>query len=213
MHDPEGLPSISRRTVMGLGFATTVRACRRLDKKRTGESTVGGHLSPEFKAAFSFAVKKDFLAGPGHWAVIYPGDAFTGEPVLIGNPKLYPKPQAGTMPAGWGSATGSIVVGPSVVLRLIYKVNGQDAYITLLPYESMAQVAHHRNRRRPIFMETVPGSRFAATILKTPRLVGSSVCHQPVSCRRLYCAKPAFQHFMRPANRIPSATRRGECFL
>ncbi len=140
MHDPEGLPSISRRTVMGLGFATTVAIAAGSTKNALAKAPSERDLSPEFKAAFSFAVKKDFLAGPGHWAVIYPGDAFTGEPVLIGNPKLYPKPQAGTMPAGWGSATGSIVVGPSVVLRLIYKVNGQDAYITLLPYESMAQV-------------------------------------------------------------------------
>ena len=97
-------------------------------------------MSPEMKAAFTFAIKKDVRCGPGFFAVLYPEDKFAGDPVLIGKPPLlsFPKPQAGTMPVGWGAKSGSIVVGPSAVLRLIHKVNGQDVHVTLLPCESMA---------------------------------------------------------------------------
>jgi hypothetical protein len=140
MNGIEASPPISRRKVMGLGFATGVALATGPTKNALGKAPSVRDLSPEFKAAFEFAVQKSFRSGMGYWAVIYPDDAFTGEPVLIGNPQLRPKPQAGAMPAGWGSATGSIVVGRSAVLRLFHRVNGQDAHITLLPYESMAQV-------------------------------------------------------------------------
>jgi hypothetical protein len=96
--------------------------------------------SREFESAYMFAIKQGWRRGPGYWAVIYTGDTFSGEPKLIGAPQLIPKPQAGTMPVGWGAESGSIVVGASAVLRLIHKVNGQDTHITLLPFESMAKI-------------------------------------------------------------------------
>ena len=132
---------IGRRTVMGVGIATGLalatgpanNVMAKAPWKKPDES-------PECEAAYMFAIKQGWRRGPGYWAVIYTGDTFTGEPKLIGDAQLMPKPQAGTMPLGWGAESGSIVVGPSAVLRLIHKVNGHDTHITLLPFESMAKV-------------------------------------------------------------------------
>ena len=98
-------------------------------------------MSPELKAAYMFAIKKNPVrSGPGFWAVAYPDDNFAGDPVLIGKLPLasLPTPQTGAMPPGWGAKAGSIVAGPSAVLRVVHKVNDQDVHVTLLPGESMA---------------------------------------------------------------------------
>jgi hypothetical protein len=142
---PEGAASVSRRTAIGFGVASGL-ALASLPAEdllgKTPPSIQERDMSPELKAAYTFAVKKNPLCGPGYFAVLYPDDNFAGDPVLIGKPPLlsFPKLQAGTMPPGWGAKSGSIVVGPSAVLRLIHKVNDQDVHITLLPCESMATV-------------------------------------------------------------------------
>jgi hypothetical protein len=130
---------ISRRKVMGAGIATGLALATGSTNSVMAKAP-WSHESPEFESAYMFAIKQGWRRGPGYWAVIYAGDTFTGEPKVIGDPQLIPKPQAGTMPLGWGAESGSIVVGPSAVLRLIHKVNGQDTHITLLPYESMAKI-------------------------------------------------------------------------
>jgi hypothetical protein len=131
---------ISRRMIIGGGIATGLAIATGPTKIAMAKGPAESEWSPEFNAAFEFAIKKTFKSGRGYWAVAYMDDNFAGEPVLIGNPQLMPKPQAGAMPAGWGSKAGSIVVGPATVLRLVHKVNGQDIHITLLPFESMAKV-------------------------------------------------------------------------
>jgi hypothetical protein len=130
---------ISRRQVMEAGIATGLALATGATNNVMAKAP-WSHESPEFESAYMFAIKQGWRRGPGYWAVIYAGDTFTGEPKLIGDPQLIPKPQSGTMPLGWGAKSGSIVVGASAVLRLIHKVNGQDTHITLLPYESMAKV-------------------------------------------------------------------------
>jgi hypothetical protein len=130
---------ISRRKVVGGGIATGLMLATGATNNAVAKAP-WSHESPEAEAAYMFAIKHGWRRGPGYWAVIYAGDTFTGEPKLIGDPQLIPKPQVGTMPLGWGTESGSIVVGPSAVFRLIHKVNGQDAHITLLPSESMAKV-------------------------------------------------------------------------
>jgi len=133
--------SISRRKVMGVGIATGLAlAVAPTNNVMAKAPWAKPDESPEFESAYMFAIKQGWKRGPGYWAVIYTGDTFTGEPKLIGDAQLIPKPQAGTMPLGWGAESGSIVVGPSAVLRLIHKVNGQDTHITLLPRESMAKI-------------------------------------------------------------------------
>jgi hypothetical protein len=130
---------ISRRKVMGAGIATglalTTGSSNSVMAKAPWE-----HQGPEYESAFNFAIKQSWRCGQGYWAVIYAGDTFTGKPKLIGDPPLIPKPQEGTMPLGWGTEAGSIVVGAAAVLRLFHKINGQDTHITLLPFESMAKV-------------------------------------------------------------------------
>jgi hypothetical protein len=125
---------------MGAGIATGLAIAIGPTNNAMAKAPSKRKESSEFEAAYMFAIKQSFLAGPGYWAVIYAGDNFTGEPTLIGKPKLNMKPQTGTMPLGWGAESGSIVVGASAVLRLIHKVNGRDKHITLLPFESMAKV-------------------------------------------------------------------------
>jgi hypothetical protein len=139
---PEIASSISRRTAIGLGVASGLAFASFPAEDLLGKTPpTAPDTSPEFKAAYMFAIKKDvFRNGPGFWAVAYPDDKFAGEPVLIGNPVLIPKPQAGAMPRGWGAKAGSIIVGPDAVLRLVHKVNDQDVHVTLLPFESMADV-------------------------------------------------------------------------
>jgi hypothetical protein len=131
---------ISRRKVIGAGIATGLALS-------TGQSNIvmakvpwKPEDSPEYDSAFDFVIKQNWRAGPGYWAVIYAGDSYTGQPTLIGEPRLMPKPQAGTIPVGWGAQSGSIVVGSSAVLRLFHKVDGQDTHITLLPFEQLAKV-------------------------------------------------------------------------
>jgi hypothetical protein len=138
---PERTPPISRRTAMGFGVASGLALASASTDDAFGKTPFGPpDETPQLKAAFEFAIKSNWKSGPGYWAVSYSDDNFTGEPLLIGNPQLMPKPQSGTMPRGWGSKTGSIVVGPSAVLRLIHKADGQDVHVTLLPYESMADL-------------------------------------------------------------------------
>jgi hypothetical protein len=141
----ETSPHVTRRTAIGLGVASGLALASFPADELLGKTPHGlqeRDMSPEMKAAFTFAIKKNPLCGPGFFAVLYPEDHFAGDPVLIGKPPLlsFPKLQAGTMPPGWGAKSGSIVVGPSAVLRLIHKVNDQDVHITLLPYESMAAI-------------------------------------------------------------------------
>ncbi len=138
-------PSISRRTAIGLGvtsgWALASLSTEDMLAKNLPDAPEIRDLSPQFKAAYVFAIKKNpFKNGPGYWAVSYAEDNFTGEPLLIGDPVFIPKPQAGAMPQGWGAKTGSIVVGPDAVLRLVHKVNNEDVHVTLLPYESMADL-------------------------------------------------------------------------
>ena len=139
---PERGTSFSRRTAIGLGVASGLALAGVPAEDLLGKTPPSSpDTSPEFKAAYMFAIKKDvFRNGPGFWAVAYPDDKFAGEPVLIGNPVLIPKAQAGAMPRGWGAKAGSIIVGPDAVLRLIHKVNDQDVHVTLLPFESMADM-------------------------------------------------------------------------
>jgi hypothetical protein len=139
---PETAPPINRRTALGLGVASGLALASFPAEDLLGKTPFSPPPeSPEFKAAYMFAIKKDPLhAGPGFWAVAYPDDKFAGDPVLIGDPVFIPKSQAGTMPRGWGAKAGSIIAGPSAVLRLIHKVNGQDVHVTLLPFESMAEM-------------------------------------------------------------------------
>lgn len=132
--------TISRRTIMRAGVATGVVLGTGSSKNAIAKSPAEPGWTPEFTAAFDFATKKNFKSSRGYWAVAYPDDNFAGDPFLVGTPVMITKPQAGTMPAGWGSKAGSIVVGPATVLRLIHKVNGQDSHVTLLPWESMAQI-------------------------------------------------------------------------
>lgn len=146
MDEVESFPLVSRRELVGLGIASgvalvagaTTEAVAKAPWEREFWAT---DLGPEYNAAFQFAIKNNFKSGPGFWAVAYPEDNFAGDPVLIGKPVLMPKPATGTMPGGWGAKAGSIVVGSGVVLRLVHTVNGQDTHVTLLPCESMAQVA------------------------------------------------------------------------
>jgi hypothetical protein len=140
---PEIAASISRRTAIGFGVASGLALASFPAEDLLAKTPPGlqeRDMSPELKAAYTFAIKKDVRCGPGYFAVLYPDDNFAGDPVLIGKPPLlsFPKLQAGTMPFGWGAKSGSIVVGPSAVLRLIHKVNDQDVHVTLLPCESMA---------------------------------------------------------------------------
>jgi hypothetical protein len=131
---------ISRRKLLGAGIATGLALATGPTRSTLAKPLAESEWSPEFRAAFDFANKKTYKSGRGYWAVAYLDNNFAGEPVLIGNPQLMPKPQDGAMPAGWGSKTGSIVVGPATVLRLIHSVNGQATHVTLLPWESMAKV-------------------------------------------------------------------------
>jgi hypothetical protein len=124
---------------MGAGIATSLVLASGATNDAFAKAP-WSHESPEAEAAYMFAIKQGWRRGPGYWAVIYTGDTYTGEPKLIGDAQLIPKPQSGTMPPGWGAESGSIVAGPSAVLRLIHKVNGQDTHITLLPGESLAKV-------------------------------------------------------------------------
>jgi hypothetical protein len=140
MSEAELLPLVDRRKVMGIGIAAGVALATGPTENAVAKPPAVRDLSPEVKAAFEFAIKKNFKSGPGYWAVAYSDDNFAGEPLLVGTPVFFQKPQEGTMPHGWGSKTGSIVVGPGAVLRLIHRINGQDSHITLLPCESMAQV-------------------------------------------------------------------------
>ena len=130
---------ISRRRVVGVGVATGLVLAAGATNSALAKAP-WSHESPESEAAYMFAIKQGWKRGPGYWAVIYSGDSFTGEPTLIGEAQLMPKPQSGAMTAGWGTETGSIVVGPSAVLRLFHKINGQDTHVTLLPFESLAKV-------------------------------------------------------------------------
>jgi hypothetical protein len=139
----ETTPPVSRRTAIGFGVASGLALASFPAEDLRGKTPPGlqeREMSPELKAAYTFAIKKDVRCGPGYFAVLYPDDNFAGDPVLIGKPPLlsFPKLQAGTMPLRWGAKAGSIVVGPSAVLRLVHKVNDQDVHITLLPCESMA---------------------------------------------------------------------------
>ena len=137
---PEIVPLFSRRMAIGLGVASGVAFAIASTEKAFGKAP-SGPPDPQLKAASEFAIKSNWKSGPGYWAVCYSGDNFTGEPQLIGDPHLLTqKPQAGTMPRGWGSKTGSIVVGLTPVLRLLHKINGQDLQVTLLPGESMADL-------------------------------------------------------------------------
>jgi hypothetical protein len=137
---PDWGRSISRRTAIGFGAASGLGLATFSSKDVLGKVPFHRELSPELEAACAFAIKSNWKSGPGYWAVAYSDDNFTGEPLLIGNPQLNPKPQSGTMPRGWGAKTGSIVVGVSAVLRLIHNVNGQDVHVTLLPCESLAEL-------------------------------------------------------------------------
>src|SRR4051812_21983316 len=143
----ETAPPISRRTAIGFGVASGLALASFPAEEMLGKTPPRGlqekDMSPELKAAYLFAIKKDPVHnGPGFWAVAYPDDKFAGDPVLIGKSPLlsFPKPQAGAMPSGWGAKSGSIVAGPSAVLRVVHKVNEQDVHITLLPGESMASM-------------------------------------------------------------------------
>lgn len=97
-------------------------------------------MDPHLGAAWEFAVKSSVKCLNGYWVVLYPDDKFAGDPLLLTKPELAMKPQSGTMPVGWGAKAGSIVVGPNAVLRLIHNANNQDANITLLPTEVMADM-------------------------------------------------------------------------
>ena len=122
---------ISRRLVMGAGIATGLAIATGPTNNATAKAP-WSHESAESESALMFAMKQSWRCGQGYWAVIYTGDTFTGEPKLIGDLPLIPKPQAGTMPPGWGTESGSIVVGAAAVLRLIHKVNGQDIRLAFL---------------------------------------------------------------------------------
>src|SRR6187551_1569013 len=106
---------ISRRTIVGVGIATGLALAASATSDALAKAP-WSHEGPEFEAAYMFAIKQGWRRGPGYWAVIYTGDSFTGEPKLIGDAQLIPKPQSGAMPVGWGVETGSIVVGASAVL-------------------------------------------------------------------------------------------------
>jgi len=77
----------------------------------------------------------------GCFAVLFSENKFDGDPIVLGKPRLFAKADAGSVPKGWGAKSGSVVVGPNAVLRLIHKVNNEDVHVTLLPEESMADVA------------------------------------------------------------------------
>jgi hypothetical protein len=134
--------SITRRTAIGCGVASGLALASASTEEAFGKApSISSKMSPELTAACDFAIKTNWKSGPGYWAVAYSGDNFTGDAQLIGDQHLLTqKPQAGTMPRGWGSKTGSIVVGVRAVLRLIHQVNGQDVHVTLLPHESMADL-------------------------------------------------------------------------
>ena len=140
MNGAESQPSMNRRSVVCLGIATGAALAAGSTENAWAKGPAVRDMSPEFKAAYEFAIQKSFKSGPGFWAVAYSEDNFAGEPLLVGAPVLLPKPQAGSMPRGWGAKAGSIVVGAGAVLRLVHRVDGRDSHVTLLPCESMAQV-------------------------------------------------------------------------
>ena len=143
---PDFARSITRRAALGFGVASGLAIASLPTEDALGKPPSflkDWDWSPELKAASAFALKTDLRCGPGYWAVAYADDKFAGEPLLIGKQALLskPQPQSGTMPTGWGIKSGSIVAGPSAVVRLIHKVNGQDVHVTLLPGESMANMS------------------------------------------------------------------------
>jgi len=136
---PAKAPSINRRTAIGLGVASGLALANVSTEELLGKSPPSTEIfGQQAAAAWQFATKISYKCAAGYFVVLYSDDNFAGEPLLLTKPELLPKPQSGSMPAGWGAKTGSIVVGPGAVLRLIHKVNDLDAHITLLPGESMA---------------------------------------------------------------------------
>jgi hypothetical protein len=136
--EPAKAPSINRRTAIGLGVVSGL-ALTNVSTEVLGKSPPSaGAVDQHAAAAWQFATKISYKCAAGYFVVLYSDDNFAGEPLLLTKPELLPKPQSGSMPAGWGAKSGSIVVGPGAVLRLIHKVNDLDAHITLLPGESMA---------------------------------------------------------------------------
>jgi hypothetical protein len=141
----EHVALVSRRNALGVGIATGVLFAIDPAKDAVAKSPFESDLSPESKAAFDFAIAQNWKSGPGFYAVAYTEDNFGGDPLLVGTPAFMQKPQTGTMPDGWGSKAGSIVVGAGAVLRLFHKVDGRkvdgrESHTTLLPGESLAQV-------------------------------------------------------------------------
>lgn len=138
---PEIALPLSRRAAIGLGVASGLAlasfAAEDLLAKAPPKSA---DMDPHLAAAWKFAMKSGLRAGNGYWAISYSEDKFAGEPLLFTKPSFLPKPQTGAMPNGWGAKAGSIVVGPSAVLRLVHKVNGQDVHVTLLPEEMMSDM-------------------------------------------------------------------------
>jgi hypothetical protein len=138
---PENGRLLGRRVAIGLGVASGLTFAGAASGDAFGKSPLWSAPDPQLKAASEFALKSNWKSGPGYWAVSYSGDHFAGVPQLLGDPQLLTqKPQAGTMPSGWGLESGSIVVGRSAVLRLVHQVHGREVHVTLLPGETMADM-------------------------------------------------------------------------